>query len=697
MSNTYPEFFFSFSCSTKESVKAIGNKASGWTSGELIRTRLLNNLEELANRIREGFVSSPICVFLVGGPGNGKTEAAEYFLQKLYDEVPVPEPKVGGHLIFRHPVSSAIRGVVVVEDATELPSGAFKRDVLEFALRANSASQVKDFMYLCCVNRGVLADAINTNDQALIATNFISLLSDSVSVGETCSQMWPLSGNRLFANPVYDECTKSIYVWPMDAESLVDPHLYGGDPTNTPGYKLFRNLIDTVDASGCESCTARECCPFWENLEALRTGKGITDILYCLHAYEIAVGKKILFRDLLAVSNVLLVDSEEFYRVSRGDRTVQVSPCAWVKHHAEILRSDSGIEKLASAFKLASRRYNQVLFGDYSEFKTKDVQSLKSRLQKMSDVEEFKAIARLIKAIGDVSGHRKNSTRAWEMVHDDICKRMDIALEEGIDDLESIEIGFCSSTQIGANDAVRRGVASSTLKNVLGHLIACEDGLGNHVFDVSTDRGDACRRCLQILQVLGSRMSKREVGMLQPAVYNYQDIAVYEKICFEVSSKEDLNYVKKPLQKVLSLGDKFSAHVLQSIGQTRVSPKYVFSIQAENKCKITVEKSSTLPVSTTVPVDPTPDVVIKYSYGDEDVKPVRIPLTFSLFYALRKVREGLNVASISEQTFVSLNLLSSKLLGIITHHAEEPRFLFPESEEGRFVWLSDRLMREEEE
>ena len=48
----------------------------------------------------------------------------------------------------------------------------------------------------------------------------------------------------------------------MDAESLIDPHLYGGDPTNTPGYKLFRNLIDAVDASGCESCTARECCPF---------------------------------------------------------------------------------------------------------------------------------------------------------------------------------------------------------------------------------------------------------------------------------------------------------------------------------------------------------------------------------------------------------------------------------------------------
>ncbi len=70
-----------------------------------------------------------------------------------------------------------------------------------------------------------------------------------------------------------------------------------------------------------------------ENLESFRAGSGIADVLYCLHAYEIAVGKKILFRDLLAVVSVLLVDTEEFYRVPRGDRTVPVSPCDWVRSH----------------------------------------------------------------------------------------------------------------------------------------------------------------------------------------------------------------------------------------------------------------------------------------------------------------------------------------------------------------------------
>ena len=84
MSSRYPEFFFSFSGSTKESVKAIGHDNSGWMSGELIRTRLLDNLDSLSSLILSGEVNRPVSVYLVGGPGNGKTEAAAYFLKKIY-------------------------------------------------------------------------------------------------------------------------------------------------------------------------------------------------------------------------------------------------------------------------------------------------------------------------------------------------------------------------------------------------------------------------------------------------------------------------------------------------------------------------------------------------------------------------------------------------------------------------------------
>lgn len=696
MTNRYPEYFFNFSGSTKESVKAIGHDNSGWVGGELIRTRLLDNLDNLADRILSGAIDKPVCVYLVGGPGNGKTEAAAYFLRKLYEgTLPVFEAS-DGHKLFKQRVAPGIDGVVVVEDATELGKDVLKNEVIEFALRENRESPRRKYIYLCCINRGVLADAINLRDAGCVATEFISALSDVVAVGGTSSNMWPLKGNPRFGAGIFSSFVENVYVWPMDAESLVDANLYNGDVIQTPGYRLFNALISGADASACESCEGKEGCPFYENLVAMKSGKGISNVVYCLHAFEIVTGNKILFRDLLSVANVLFAGSEESYHIPKGDRSVQVSPCVWSAYHRKVLAAGNEADRLASAFSLAARRYNQILFGDYSEFASKDITKLRLALKKFSEVEEFKKIERLLKAIVDSHTGKKNTTRVWRMVHRDLCKRMDVALEESIDALERIEIGFCSSTKIGSAVAKREGVSSGTLLAVFEQLTACEEGLGNHTFDVSTDRGDACRKCLQLLQVLGSRLSKREVGGLIPAVYKNEDINMYERICFRTDvATEELNYVRKPLQKILSLGNKFSAHALQSIGQTRISPKYVFNITADNKCSIKVVKSRSLPVTLNAPVDPTPLVEIKFSYGDGDQQNVCFPLTFSMFYALRKVREGLSAASISEQTFVSLNLLSSKLLGIIAHYAVEPRFGFPGG--GQFVWLGESLSREDAE
>ena len=71
----YPDFFFRFAGSTQESVKKFGQPKSGWRIGDLLKTRLLCNLEQLAGMLRKGEITRPISIFLVGGPGNGKTEA----------------------------------------------------------------------------------------------------------------------------------------------------------------------------------------------------------------------------------------------------------------------------------------------------------------------------------------------------------------------------------------------------------------------------------------------------------------------------------------------------------------------------------------------------------------------------------------------------------------------------------------------
>ena len=697
MSNKYPEFFFRFSGSKHESVKKIGDTQSGWSIGGLIQSRLLLNLKSLADDIRSGVHPNPVCIFLVGGPGNGKTEAADFFLRRVYGQESLPafEPK-DSHLFFRERVNAGIDGIVVVEDATELALGQLYNDIKQYVLRDKATSSQSNYLYLCCVNRGVLAKESAGVDSESAVDKFLLALSDVVSVGEIDSNMWPLKGNDRFKDGVLATCASSVFVWPMDAESLVDSKLYDDNVEKTPGYQLLRRLFEHADCSGCQNCQEKEFCPFFENLSVMKTKEGLAGVIYCLNAFEIVTGNKLLFRDLLAVSNVLFSDSEESYNKPQADRQVKTTPCNWVKYHAEILRRHEWRNELASAFSLSSRRFNQVLFGDYTEFSTKEIRSLKSMVNKFRDSGEFANIERLLKAIADVGSRRKNTTRAWDLIHRYFAKKMDVALEEGFDELESIEIGFCSSTLIGSDAVKRNGSISGSLDRLLALLSKTEDEIGSHFFDVSTDKGETSRRCLQLLQVLGSRMSKREIGERIPAVFNNDDIQVYRKICFDENAKQEiLEFVRKPLGQVLSLSGKFSSHVLQSIGQTQLSPKYIFTIDTEDTCKISLEKSKTLPISTSAPVDPTPEVVISFSSYNGLSKSARIRLTFPLFHALRKIKEGLSVASISEQTFVSLNLLSSKLLGIVSHFAEEPRFSFPKSNKSKFVWLSNKLVRED--
>ena len=230
MSDKYPEFFFRFSGSKHESVKKIGNAQSGWSMGSLIQSRLLSNLESLAENIRTGAHPNPACVFLVGGPGNGKTEAAEFFLRSVYgqDFLPSFETK-DSRLFFRNRVSSGIDGVVVVEDATELSLGQLRNDINDYVLRNNPTSPQSNYLYLCCVNRGVLAKETSDADPESAIGKFLSALSDVVSVGEIGPCMWPLQGNGRFKDGVLASCAPSVFVWPMDAESLIDPNLYGGN------------------------------------------------------------------------------------------------------------------------------------------------------------------------------------------------------------------------------------------------------------------------------------------------------------------------------------------------------------------------------------------------------------------------------------------------------------------------------------
>ena len=79
----YPEGLLNWSGDKAGGVKKLFYKGSGRPSGSVITTGLLTRLQAWASDIAAGKEGTPRAIFLVGGPGNGKTEAVEFTIREL--------------------------------------------------------------------------------------------------------------------------------------------------------------------------------------------------------------------------------------------------------------------------------------------------------------------------------------------------------------------------------------------------------------------------------------------------------------------------------------------------------------------------------------------------------------------------------------------------------------------------------------
>ena len=79
----YPEGLLDWSGDKAGGVKKLFYVGSGRPSGRVIGTRLLERLSDWAQDIASGREGTPKAVLLIGGPGNGKTEAIEYTIEEL--------------------------------------------------------------------------------------------------------------------------------------------------------------------------------------------------------------------------------------------------------------------------------------------------------------------------------------------------------------------------------------------------------------------------------------------------------------------------------------------------------------------------------------------------------------------------------------------------------------------------------------
>jgi hypothetical protein len=266
----FPRGLLDWSGSRSGGVRRLFDNKSGRPGGEVIETPLIQRLRDWARSLGGQRDDTPNTIFLVGGPGNGKTEAIERTIEELDWALGCDHRLVERLTSAFNPATSKVPRKVtldlstllteprkltldVVQDAT-VESGGTPAGQLLVSELGSICVGGSDSIYLCCVNRGVLDDAlihaIETGDEN--ARKLLETIVRVVSLAPDAPPCWPLSG---FPN---------VAVWPMDAETLVDR---ARPEDQTPGTSILRCATDQAGWPEAGKCAAGSFCPFCTSLD----------------------------------------------------------------------------------------------------------------------------------------------------------------------------------------------------------------------------------------------------------------------------------------------------------------------------------------------------------------------------------------------------------------------------------------------
>jgi hypothetical protein len=322
-----------------------------------IETDLINMLNVLVSEMLTGKYENALNVFFVGGPGNGKTEALEYFCLKAiegnrnFDELLnqlQEKSKKAGRIIEIAVNYPSFNRIKLVPDASVSYSGSDPATSMMEDLK-----DIEDplCLYVCCINRGILHDV--TEKAEVHSRNYFSeLLEINSNTLEVQSNSWPsylgLEDRKVLTA-----------VWPMERSSLFGLN----DNRISPFQQIIQialreyswNEIDT-DLQNAGFDLAYN--PFKVNVDTLLLGEA-ENIRKIVETYELLENRRLTFREVLAFVSYLLLGFEEEYH----DTGFKLNPERRVKHLLETFRdNNSEVMGFVSCFKLAMMQTEFRLF-----------------------------------------------------------------------------------------------------------------------------------------------------------------------------------------------------------------------------------------------------------------------------------------------------------------------------------------------
>ena len=625
-----------------------GNPLRGSTG--VIRTPLLDRLAISASKIASDEVS-PRWIFLVGGPGNGKSEAVEQFLMQLDTELGcggalTQQLKSGftaGPIVpWSVEVSSAtspdlpdkfhksVGRLVVVQDASaserpnETAAGKLV-DYIEDLLTHQHPSPV----FVCCANRGLLASTLKLATTPQVEV-FLRTIVQATGLGrEALSRSrpscWPLE---------IPEVTPGLVAcWPLDLETLITPAGEQGYEAS-PAVVMARHATDIGrwEDQGCATCQSNDLCPLFQNARWLRDEKFLSSLIAILRRTELATAQRWNFRGLFSLVAELCVGDW-------ADFSAYPNPCEWV-HEQRELATNSAVETRAEpAMRLVSRLYPNALFPTFPPALSEE--TLGNRDHPLTDS--------FVRAVNALS--RPATTHLRQRLSGKVSEAMDPArLSPHLQNhpLTILEDAYSQSPDLG-NGSWPSSVQMSGAEQLLFEF----GRQASDEWDILDVYSTAERRAASFVKIRLSALAKRSVGARLGHHANEEYLQDYE---LTIRDGRKLRGIHTQVSELLGK-DRFAFNILAGLGQPQSEREWLVILDGD---KVRIRPLEPAPSSS----DTRPGHDLPAIHIGEPARGV-IPLTFDMYFALRLRQDGCESSSLPASVRAALDQLKQLYAGAL--------------------------------
>lgn len=326
-------------------------------------THLHLEMEELAEELWKA-PANPIWTFLVGGPGNGKSEAVGALIRRLdslrgQSTLADAEKSGTGRIpySFRCALGRGIELVLLQDISVPKSTGSRPQEDL---LEELSYCRGKGSHMVVCANRGMLLRAIRL---ARATHKFKGLVPDLERIDKRTQESSTASESKWHSAAGTSQV--EYRVWPLDHESVMF-----GAGTSDGWLNPNGSLLDLIVAKateeqnwegrGCAGCAVRAMCPMYNDAAWLRDPARRKAFLQVLRHSEVLGGQRIVLREALGILSSVLVGTPSDFIEASGP----VHPCVWV--HERALRNRSTRAGKAGLLELTAHRVYMDLFARLS-------------------------------------------------------------------------------------------------------------------------------------------------------------------------------------------------------------------------------------------------------------------------------------------------------------------------------------------